>query len=466
MRATRLVVILFLLCLSVLPNAAQTGETRGGSILPMDSSNSFIHFTMPSTVDENLTRIVQDHANLTSPLTDNNVGALLFTTHRVGGSAFAQPTGVYYIGGLWYIFNQIPSVNMPTDVRFNMQVVGRSNTAFTHLSTPTSTFFNETLIDHPLLNNDPSAMVIVTPSWNGIYHPQNIGVYYSGNGWSIFNQNSSVEMLDGLLFNVQVVKDPNTGFSHTASALNNVSGNKTRLDNAYLNNSPFAKIIVTSKWTGTYNDNPIGVEYFDGYWHIVNTNGAAMPNGASFNILIADAGFSSYEEYIVNGGFEATITNRNSAVGWNTLNAGAGSKRVCNKYIPASPVNREYTLQGECAYMLRGAGDGTTRKIVQNRQITVAAGSTNTIDIQALVKGAAVAGGRIRVTVTLTDGTLLNYQITPAQLNGTYDWTPFRTYVNYPTSNPPVRIKTQIMVRGGTLFVDGVSSVTYITTLR
>jgi hypothetical protein len=64
-----------------------------------------------------------------------------------------------------------------------------------------------TAIDHPLSNNDPNAILIITPNWtpSGIYNTNAVGVWYNGNRWTIFNQNLA-PMLTNSAFNVLIVK--------------------------------------------------------------------------------------------------------------------------------------------------------------------------------------------------------------------------------------------------------------------
>jgi hypothetical protein len=64
-----------------------------------------------------------------------------------------------------------------------------------------------TTINHPLSNNDPNAILIVTPNWSpaGVYNPNPIAVYYDGTRWAIFNQNF-VAMPTNSAFNVLIVK--------------------------------------------------------------------------------------------------------------------------------------------------------------------------------------------------------------------------------------------------------------------
>lgn len=70
---------------------------------------------------------------------------------------------------------------------------------------------DSTFINNPLCNNDPNAILIVTPNWN----PQNgiavndlnvVGVWYTGTQWAIFHENGS-PMITNAAFNVMIIKN-------------------------------------------------------------------------------------------------------------------------------------------------------------------------------------------------------------------------------------------------------------------
>ncbi|HKQ39275.1 MAG TPA: hypothetical protein VJ063_14450 [Verrucomicrobiae bacterium] len=90
--------------------------------------------------------------------------------------------------------------------------IGTSTPVFIHRATAANIDANTTNIDHPLCNNDPNAILIVTPNWNPgglgstyLNHP--IGVYYNAITlkWAIFNQDIAA-MPPNAAFNVLVVK--------------------------------------------------------------------------------------------------------------------------------------------------------------------------------------------------------------------------------------------------------------------
>jgi hypothetical protein len=87
--------------------------------------------------------------------------------------------------------------------------VGSSTPAFIHRATVANSSGNSTAIDHPLCNDEPNAILIITPNWNpggtgGTYNNHSTGVFYSGGRWRIFNQDLAV-MPANAAFNVLVI---------------------------------------------------------------------------------------------------------------------------------------------------------------------------------------------------------------------------------------------------------------------
>ena len=87
-----------------------------------------------------------------------------------------------------------------------------SNTmAFVHETTVTSVSGNLSVIDHPLLNGDANAIVVVTHNANpgggsSTALDQAYGVQYTGSAWAIFLEDGIQTMPTGVYFNVLVIK--------------------------------------------------------------------------------------------------------------------------------------------------------------------------------------------------------------------------------------------------------------------
>jgi hypothetical protein len=172
---------------------------------------------------------------------------------------------------------------------------------FLHVATASNTEGHITTIDHPATNNNPNALVFVTPNWNpggiedGTYNDHAVGVWYSGDKWTIYNQDFA-PMPSGAAFNVLVILSGSNAFIHTAAAAN-TGGNSTVIDNSLTNGQPYKLLLVTANYTAgpQYNPHPINVYYNNfGQWTIGNQNGAAMPVGVAFNVLVLEAGANAF----------------------------------------------------------------------------------------------------------------------------------------------------------------------------
>ena len=179
---------------------------------------------------------------------------------------------------------------------------------FLHVATADNITGNSTYIDHPLLNGEPNAILIVTKNANagggfgGTVNERVIGVWYNSTRqrWAIFNQDAAA-MAAGTDYNV-LIPDPTAPgvFVHTAT-LGDTTGNYTTIDNALTNNNPDALLFITQNWnpgggSGTYNDHPVGVWYNDALekWAVFNEDAASMPAGADFNVLVAGTGAQAF----------------------------------------------------------------------------------------------------------------------------------------------------------------------------
>lgn len=162
-------------------------------------------------------------------------------------------------------------------------------------ATAQTVFFNEAYVEPfptQLLEADhlavsPQRSLPATPASG-----QHLGVYrnpQSASGWSIFHQDSNVNMGIGQRFHVIAPVASKTGFAHLTSAANS-SGPLSRIDHASLNGLSFAIAIALQRWEGAYHDVPIGLAWTSaggGRWQVRNEDGSAMPASLTFNLLVA-----------------------------------------------------------------------------------------------------------------------------------------------------------------------------------
>jgi hypothetical protein len=275
--------------------------------------------------------IVNNWTYIDHPLTNNNPDALLFITQNwnpggTGGTYNDHPVGVWYsdTAHKWAIFNQ-DSAAMPVDASFNVLVAGADAEAFVHQATAETLAASSTLIDYAPINDDTHALLFVTQNWNpggvgGTYNPYSFNVYYNPlyERWGISNlePGMTIPMTEDAAFNVLVVHTPEPFFTHKTTA-GNTSGNSTFLDQSLLNDEPNALTFVTQNWNpgggvGTYNNHPVGVWYsgLNDQWLVFNQDGASMPEGVFFNVLVPNMDAGAF----VHKAVAATISNNSTFI--------------------------------------------------------------------------------------------------------------------------------------------------------
>jgi len=255
----------------------------------------------------NSTNSSYDYTVISNALTNDNPNALLFVTPNwnPGGSGDVydnHPIGVFYFTsggtGYWAIFNQDRSA-IPNGAAFNVQALSASSSVFVQTANGSNIHGDNTVIDNSALNNNPSAMLMVTPNWNpgdngsDVYNNHPIGVYYTGSNWAIFNQDGA-SMPTGASFNLHILSPGASSFVQTATSSNS-AGDYTTINASLANNQPNAIVLATPNWNpgnngaDVYVNHNIGVWYTGSGWAIFDQDGVSIPANASFNVEILSA---------------------------------------------------------------------------------------------------------------------------------------------------------------------------------
>ncbi len=260
-------------------------------------TRTFIHTATTANTSGHVTTL--DH-----PLLNNNPRALVQVAQNWnpnGGTGVYNNAhiGVYYTGSRWAIFNQNFAA-LPPNASFNVTVEAASSTTrFVQQARLGNIAGHGTVIDHPLTNGNPHALLQVTANWNpnwnpastgGVYNNHAIGVWYNGSKWEIFNQDFAA-MPPNAAFNVAIQSSlSGADFIHRALPVN-ITLHRTVLDHPLANGNPRAKLMITPNWNpggfgGVYNNHAMGVWYNGSRWEIFNQDFSAMPPNAAFNITI------------------------------------------------------------------------------------------------------------------------------------------------------------------------------------
>ena len=126
-----------------------------------------------STSPPTRTHPTNDGTLVDYPLTRDRPEAIVMATHLwnpgvIFGMFNDSPLGVWYSAGWhdWVIFHE-NYLAMDAGAAFNVEVLPPSDSVFTHFATAGNIISNFTVIDHPLTNENPNAILQVTPQLTG-----------------------------------------------------------------------------------------------------------------------------------------------------------------------------------------------------------------------------------------------------------------------------------------------------------
>jgi hypothetical protein len=130
------------------------------------------------------TQTVGHIAMIDHPRLNNNPNAKFLVTQNWGGAGpyNNNPIGVYYTGNKWAVYNQ-NYFAMPASAKFNIII---DDAIFVVTANPPQG--NYYFFDNPSTTDRAGAFVFATQYWMGVYNANEIGVWYSGNKWSVYNQ--------------------------------------------------------------------------------------------------------------------------------------------------------------------------------------------------------------------------------------------------------------------------------------
>jgi hypothetical protein len=165
---------------------------------------------------------------------------------------------------------------------FIISLNGIAQQQFIHTATKANIRCNGdcTQLDIPELNNNPDAILYVTPVLDGgmNLNPHLIGVYYTNNKWNIFNLDQKA-LPEGSKFNVQYSAKPDaTHFKYSITNENIRRDGSAYIDHPALTNNPAIQFVLFPSWIpvngGAANRYEIKTQFDPaaGKWFISNIN--------------------------------------------------------------------------------------------------------------------------------------------------------------------------------------------------
>lgn len=175
-------------------------------------------------------------------------------------------------------------------------------TTFIHKATPANISCGSdhcTIINHPLTNNNPRAILFVTQTWKEtdgyLPNPTEVGVFYKNGKWGIVNEDQSA-MPEDRAFNVQVMSEGPRVFKHETSLANLYPGFEhiTAINHPSVNEAASRFLLVTRNHGTTLNKlfpHEVGVWYDDNaeWWTIFSEDEIDMPVGLVYNVQSVSA---------------------------------------------------------------------------------------------------------------------------------------------------------------------------------
>ncbi len=240
----------------------------------------FVHVATADNITASWTHI--NHPDL-----DGNPGANVLFSQRYNGVTNNHPTGMWYDGGRWTIFNEDGSP-MPEGIEFNIYIPGDSEVAV-HVANSSNTSGSDT----QLSGYTDLDYLFYNTYYNphSVYNPHVYGNDYMLSGNRVLFTETEVDIPNNAGFLVMKGSPLSAGMGGVASTSENIIGNALILDHPTLNNNPNA-VFIYSHYYGFVGNNSVlpavtEVEYHTstGRWRIY-AYGIAFPTGVWIDIII------------------------------------------------------------------------------------------------------------------------------------------------------------------------------------
>ena len=272
-------------------NSEATTTTSATIALNDISDVIFTHTATAANSAFNYTYL--DHPDL-----NNNPDAIIVENHNWTPNEVYNDnvTGVWYDAaeGRWAIYNEDYNMNMVPDSSYNV-FISKDGDAMT-FSTSDATWIHT--LDHPDLNNNPDAAILLSNYFNPneVYNTTNASIIYDASiqKWRLYNESGTGIPVNSSFF-IIVGSDNATVVSHETSATNIASDGvpqSSSIDHPILNNDTDAKFVFTRvKLGATFLNKTLGLYYdyaTDNKWNIYTEDVSDLPLGINFNIYIVE----------------------------------------------------------------------------------------------------------------------------------------------------------------------------------
>jgi hypothetical protein len=172
-------------------------------------------------------------------------------------------------------------------------------TSLSTTSTSSNVSGDSMVLNYFASNGNSAAKLMITPNYNppgqsGEYLDHNIGVWYNGSEWEIFNQDTA-SMPTGESFNVTSAGEAAFVGKCTGCQGGTASGDSMSTGWTGANSMVFVTPVYNPPGgTSTYNNHATGVWFNGSQWLVFNEDETTMPSTASFVTRVAEAEDTAY----------------------------------------------------------------------------------------------------------------------------------------------------------------------------
>ena len=230
---------------------------------------------------------------LNSPALNGAAGARpLLTATRTAESYQAGNSNGYYAGFSYaapnyYVSNELAGVQFPQNVAFNVFVPAAGGGALLHTSSVDTITGGVSFISDGYLDNQGTRIVLAAHRLGSPFNAPFATAYFISK-WGLWMGNVGNPFPVGLDFHVYGQDPSLNAFRWVAADAGGTS--YTQLNQATINGEPCAQILA-QRGQAQANPHPIQLRYVSaaGRWRIENVDGATLPAGADFFVLVDEA---------------------------------------------------------------------------------------------------------------------------------------------------------------------------------
>jgi hypothetical protein len=229
---------------------------------------------------------------VTASWNPNNACGCVYDTHALM---------VWYFGNTWVILHE-DGTPLTLGATYNVFATyahhfnnSPQDVSFVHIATAGNSVNGWTTLDESSVNYNPYAVIVVTQNWSpagqsgGVFNVHQVGVWYDGSHWAIFNEDSAPVPV-GAAFNVYVVSTTASwAFTQRVTSTSYVD----EIDNSYTNFQPGHLLFVTPNFDPAgncpcaFDNHPLGVYYdFNHKWSVYHQDIASMTVDEAFNVYV------------------------------------------------------------------------------------------------------------------------------------------------------------------------------------